>query len=93
MMARILVVPVGRGASLRAGVPDELAGRTRVFLVVKAEGEVEGMEGASEGDVVLLGEGQEYGMRRVGKVCELRSGGQGAEVTGNVVGVLKKFNR
>ena len=92
-MARILVAPVGRGAAVRAGVPDDLAGQTRAFLVVEVDGDVKGMEGASEGDVVLLGEGREYGLRRIGKVCELRSGAHGAEVTGNVVGVLKKFDR
>jgi hypothetical protein len=44
--------------------------------------------------VVLLGEGQGWGVYRAGRSFELRRGGEGSAVArGDVVGVLKKFNR
>lgn len=92
-MARILVVPVRRSGARKAGVPEDLAEETRALLVVRTEEDVEGIEGAGRGDVVLLGEGEEYGVYRAGEVFELRKGTQGAVVSGNVVGVLKKFRR
>lgn len=106
-MARILVVPVGRGAAREAGVPEDLAGETRALLVVGLE-DAGGLEGTEQGDVVLLGKGEEYGLYRArgGAIgCpldklgdtglfELSREGQGpAVVRGDIVGILKKFVR
>jgi hypothetical protein len=93
-MARILVVPVGRRAASSAGVPEDLADGQRAFLVQEVAGQVEGLEGTVRGDVVLLGEGRGWGVYRTGRAFELRRGAGGsAVVRGDVVGVLKKFNR
>ncbi|MBW2261347.1 MAG: hypothetical protein JRG91_05170 [Deltaproteobacteria bacterium] len=91
-MARILVVPVGKSDAPSAGVPEDLAGEQRAFLVVDMAGQAEGLEGTVRGDVVLLGEGQGWGVYRAGRAFELRRGGEGHAVArGDVIGVLKKF--
>lgn len=93
-MARILVVPVGRGDASLAGVPEDLADGQRALLVVDVAGQAEGLEGTVKGDVVLLGEGRGWGVYRAGRAFELRQGGEGPAVArGDVVGILKKFNR
>ena len=93
-MARILVVPVGRGAASSAGVPEDLVDEQRALLVLEVDGRVDGLEGTVKGDVLLLGEGQGWGVYRAGRAFELRKGGEGPTVAkGDVVGILKKFNR
>ncbi len=93
-MARILVVPVGRSAASSAGVPEDLADGQRAFLVLEMAGRVDGLEGTVKGDVVLMGEGLGWGVYRTGGAFELRRGAEGSAVArGDVVGVLKKFNR
>jgi len=85
-MARILVVPVGTAAARRAGVPDDLAGRTRVLSVVEGEG-------LSRGDLLILGEGDSYGVHRADRGrLELRLGVGGDPIgRGSVVAILRKF--
>jgi hypothetical protein len=53
---------------------------------------VEG-EGVHKGDVVLLGQGDTYGLYRTGSGrFELKPGGEGDPVArGDIVGILKKF--
>ena len=93
-MARILVVPVGKSAASSAGVPEDLADGRRAFLVLETAGRMEGLEGAVKGDVVLLGEGRGWSVYRTGEAFELRRGGEGSAMArGDVVGILKKFDR
>jgi len=93
-MDRILVIPVGRGAPAReAGVPDDLAERGRAMVVVGVEGEGEAPLRVGEGDVVLMGEGDEVGIWRVRRgLFAMAREGEGAPLArGTVIGILRKF--
>ncbi len=94
-MGRIAVMPVRRGADCTmAGVPDDLAEKALVLVVLEAGGQ-DG-ERLEAGDVVLLGEGKGYGVYRAGRgAFELRredgQAGEGRVAQGDVMGILKKF--
>ena len=86
-MVWMLVTAVGGRAAASAGVPDDLAECTRVLLVVEGEG-------VRKGDVVLLGQGDTYGLYRTASGrFELKARGEGDPVArGDIVGILKKFD-
>lgn len=79
-MSQVLVMPVRRGADRQmAGVPQDL-GEERVVLVVLSAEQDEPQEGErfAPGDVVLLGPGTGYEVRRAKKgTFELVRMGQG----------------